>query len=283
MTRPDWIAAAWDLTDPGDLHLWAMADDGSVRDRRAGTAAPDGTGGIAALAPDWLGAGGAGTRPVPVVGCGAPPGLIPPALRPLPCAPLGAPHPVSVTDARITLRLVPGLAQSRPLPDVVEGDETRLGGLLAARLDWDGAVCLTGPAVRWAELSAGEVVSLRTLSLPKGDEPFDPSGDEPAFSAALAEAQARPESLLWRLPSLRAEARLAAVPAATLRARQAGLRVGTVLSAGRPWWLGRAVTVIGAGVAADRLAAALTAQGAPTQRTDAVDVTLAGLMRARRA
>jgi len=292
MTRPGWIAADWGSTH---LRVWAM-DGASVLDRAE---SEDGMGRLArdgfepallALVGGWL----AGPT-MPVVACGmvgARQGWIEAPYRAVPAFPLGAPVRVPGSDPRLAVHIVPGLEQKRPA-DVMRGEETQIAGFLTMNPGWDGVLCLPGTHSKWAEVSAGEVISFRTFMT--GElfallaqrsvlrHSIAPEGwDEPAFLDALAESMSRPEQLAARLFSLRAEDLLNQQPASVARARLSGFLIGAELAAARPYWLGRQLAVIGATATARPYAAALAAQGVPATLADPQRMTLAGLTAAWR-
>ena len=293
MVRPDWIAADWGTSN---LRLWAMGTDGAVLDQRSSDrgmgrlARADFEPALLALIGDWLGSG-----VTPVLACGmvgARQGWVEAAYRPVPCPPVGLPMTAApVTDSRLSVRIVPGLSQTRPSADVMRGEETQIAGVLAAAPGWDGVVCLPGTHSKWAEVSAGEVVSFRSFmtgelfallsSQSVLRHGMGEGFDDDAFDAGLAEGLARPESLTARLFTLRAEGLLADLPPAAARARLSGLLIGAELAAAKPWWLGRDVVIVGEGGLAALYARALAAQGVPARQVPAQDATLAGLKRAR--
>jgi 2-dehydro-3-deoxygalactonokinase len=291
----DWIAVDWGTSN---LRAWAMGADGRPL---AQAESPQGMGGLTpeqfepallALVGDWLDP----ARVIPVIACGmvgARQGWVEAAYRAVPCPPLGPPLTrAPARDGRISVAIVPGLSQMRPSADVMRGEETQIAGVIAAAPTWDGVVCLPGTHSKWAEVSAGEVVSFRSFMTGElfallstasvlrhgmGGEGFD----EPAFDAGVAEGMARPEALAARLFALRAEGLLAGLPPAAARSRLSGLLIGTELAASKPWWLGRDVVIVGQGGLGDRYARALAAQGVGARQVAAEDAVLAGLTRAR--
>ena len=294
MVTPDWIAADWGTSN---LRVWAMGADGAVLDQRG---SDRGMGGLAPdqfqpalldLIGDWLPAG----RVTQVIACGmvgARQGWIEAAYRAVPCPPLGLPMIAApVTDPRLSVLIVPGLSQTRPSADVMRGEETQIAGILSAAPGWDGVVCLPGTHSKWAEISAGEVVSFRSFMTGElfallstqsvlrhgmGD-----GVDEAAFAGGVAEGLARPEALTARLFTLRAEGLLAGLTPDAARGRLSGLLIGAELAAARPWWLGRDVVIAGDGALAGRYAGALATAGVPARQVPVDDATLAGLKRAR--
>lgn len=295
MDRPDWIAVDWGSSN---LRAWAMGAGGRPLARAE---SPQGMGGLApdrfepallALVSPWLDPG----RVTPVVACGmvgARQGWAEAAYRQVPCPPLGPPlTQVPARDPRIAVSIVPGLSQARPSADVMRGEETQVAGVLAAAPDWDGVVCLPGTHSKWAEVSAGEVVSFRSFLtgelfawLSTGSVLRHGMGgggwDADAFDAGVSDGLSRPEWLTARLFTLRAEGLLAGLPPDAARARLSGLLIGAELAAAKAWWLGRDLVIAGDGALAGLYARALGTQGVTARQVAAEDAVLAGLARAR--
>ncbi|MCR8726697.1 2-dehydro-3-deoxygalactonokinase [Frigidibacter sp. ROC022] len=297
--RPDWIGLDWGTST---LRAWAMAADGTVL---AEAQSGDGMGGLApeafetallALIDPWLGPRDG--APVPVLACGmvgARQGWTEAAYRALPCTPVGPPlTPAPCRDPRIAVRIVPGLSQTRPGPDVMRGEETQLAGLLHLRPGFDGVACLPGTHTKWAALSAGEVTSFQTAmtgelfallskqSVLRHSLGADPAAfDDAAFDEAVSDTLSRPESLAARLFAIRAADLTQGQSAATARGRLSGLLIGAELAATKPWWLGRAVVLVGAPALSALYARALAVQGITAETLDATQLVLAGLTAAR--
>ena len=286
---PDWIAVDWGTSN---LRVWLMGPGGGL----AKAQSDDGMGRLSrdafepallALISPWLGAG-----VMPVMACGmvgSRQGWCEAPYRAVPCTPLDAAMAVPVRDGRISLRIAPGLKQVSP-PDVMRGEETQIAGALALGAG-DGVICLPGTHSKWAQISAGEVVSFQTcltgelfalLSehsvLRHGME--GDGFDEAAFDAALSDAISRPEKIAARLFALRAEGLISGLAAPAARARLSGLLIGIELAAARPYWLGQAVTLVGAPAISTLYARALAAQGLVARLLPATDCTLAGLTQA---
>lgn len=291
--NPDWIAVDWGTSH---LRAWAMTASGTVL---ADAASDDGMssldpGGfepaLRRLIDPWR------SGPVQVIACGmvgSRQGWAEAPYAAVPCAALPAPLiPVQTRDPDLSAWIVPGLKQTAP-PDVMRGEETQIAGFLSLNPGWDGVICLPGTHSKWAEVSAGEVVSFQTFMTGElfallGDRSvlrhsIDPDGwDDAAFAEALTDTIARPEKLAARLFTLRADHLLSGASGATARARLSGLLIGAELAAARPYWLGRQLAVIGAPALAASYVAALAAQGAPAAQARADRMTLAGLTAARR-
>ena len=290
---PDWIAVDWGTTR---LRAWAMDAGDQVLAHAASEAgmaatAPEGfEPALLALIEPWLGAGR--TRVIACGMVGARQGWVDAGYRAVPAQPLAPPLAVApVRDGRLDVRIVPGLSQQKPA-DVMRGEETQIAGLLSLRPGFDGVVCLPGTHTKWAEISAGEVVSFRSFMTGEmfaalatatvlRQSVAAEGWDEAAFTEAVSAAISRPERLAGELFSIRAGALLQGLGPEAARARLSGLLIGAELAAARPWWLGRRIALVGDGGAGARYEAALADQGAPVERIGAGEVTLAGLGRAR--
>ena len=283
----DWIAVDWGTSN---VRAWAMragqpiAD--ATSDKGMGTLDPNGfEAALLDVIGDWLGSG-----PMPVIACGmlgAKQGWTEAPYARVPCPPVSASTArPPVTDPRLDVTILPGLSQAKPA-DVMRGEETQIAGFLAQTPGFDGVICLPGTHTKWAQISAGEVVSFRTFMT--GElfallsrhsvlrHSIGPGWDDDAFAQAVAEAMSRPEALAGRFFSLRAESLLSDLAPATARARLSGLLIGAGLAAARPYWLGQRIALIGDdGLVGDYIAA-LDAQGAMSVPAVATQCTLAGL------
>ena len=280
----EWVAADWGTTR---LRVWGMRGDAPVW--RAASER-----GMAALDPHEFEDALRALLPdpgLPVLACGmvgARQGWVEAPYAAVPHAPLG---PTVRAPGSLDARILPGLSQAAP-PDVMRGEETQIAGLLAAEPGFDGVACLPGTHTKWAQVSAGEVVSFRTamtgelfallsersvLRHSVDTREHDPA----AFTDALADALARPEALAAGLFGIRAAGLLDGVPPSASRARLSGLLIGAELAALRPYWLGQAVVVIAEGALARGYGEALAAQGVSVRHLGAEALTLAGLAAAR--
>jgi 2-dehydro-3-deoxygalactonokinase len=290
---PDWIAVDWGTSR---LRAWALSTGGEVLAERHSDA---GMGrlepaafepALLAVVGPWLTAG----RRVPVIACGmvgARQGWVEVPYQTVPCRPVAAATVAPCRDGRLSVSILPGLSQRTP-PDVMRGEETQIAGFLAREPDFDGVLCLPGTHTKWAQVSAGEVVSFRTAMT--GELFAAISGhtvlrhsigtvgwDTEAFAAAVEETLSRPERLATQIFTIRAQGLLEGLPASTARARLSGLFVGAELAAMRAYWLGQRVVLIGAADHVARYADALSAQGLAPERADGTGATLAGLALAR--
>ncbi len=292
MIRADWIAADWGTSH---LRVWAMQGERPIAEassaRGMGTLAPaEFEAALLELVEDWLGDGA-----TPVLACGmvgARQGWVEAPYLPVPTSPGAGAISVPARDPRLSVHILPGLSQPSP-PDVMRGEETQIAGYLSSRPQWDGVLCLPGTHSKWVHASAGEVISFRTFltgemfallcdhSVLRHSLSTD-GFDDAAFAEALSDAMSRPAELGARLFGLRAADLLTGATPAQTRARLSGLLIGVELAAARPFWLGREIVVIGAETTAPLYQRALSELGATCTRADVTEMTLAGLVAARR-
>ena len=289
-----WIAADWGTTR---LRLTLMDDATPVDTRQS----DDGMNRLTQdlfeptlrmLAGDWL------DGPAKIVACGmvgARQGWIEAPYAPVPCSPpTDRPIRVPTDDPALDVRIVPGLSQTSPHPDVLRGEETQIAGILRRHAEFDGVVCLPGTHTKWAHVSAGEIVSFRTVmtgeifAMLAGQSVLRHSlagagWSEAPFLDALSDAISRPEVLTARLFELRAADLLLGQDDTTARSILSGLLIGAELAATKPWWLGREVIVTGSETTTPAYVAALQAQGLRPIVMPADEVTRAGLASAREA
>lgn len=287
----EWIAVDWGTSH---LRAWAMQGERVIaqaasQDGMSRTSGGDFQAALLALIKDWL-----PEKPVDVIACGmvgarqgwveAPYSAVP--SEPIPVVPFRVPN----TDPRIRAFVVPGLKQNSP-PDVMRGEETQIAGFLSAHQNWDGVICLPGTHTKWAQISAGEVVSFRTFmtgemfDLLCGQSvlrhSIDDGWDEASFIDAVADTLSKPEQLAARLFGLRAADLLHGQSKNIAHASLSGLLIGAELAASRPYWLGQQLAVIGSESLTKAYATALQQQGALVETVDATATTLAGLAQAR--
>ncbi len=158
--------------------------------------------------------------------------------------------------------------------------------------DFDGIACLPGTHTKWAHLSAGEIVSFRTVmtgelfatlceqSVLRHSLAGD-GWEEGPFLDAVSGTLSRPETLTARLFELRAADLLHGQDAATGRSILSGLLIGAELSATKPWWMGRDIVVTGASRTTRAYDSALRSQGLAPRILPADAMTLAGLTAAK--
>ncbi len=284
----NWIAVDWGTSN---LRVWAMGSGQILAhaesDKGMGKLAPDQfEAALLDLVASWLG------QRTLVLACGmvgARQGWVEAKYRAVPCTPTDPAGltQVATTDPRLDVRIAPGLSQAKPA-DVMRGEETQLAGALALHPNFDGVFCLPGTHSKWAQVSAGEVVSFQTymtgelFALLSTQSVLRHSlttegWDDTAFDEGLSDALSRPDRIAARLFSLRAEGLLHGLTAPQARSRLSGLLIGIELAGAKPYWLGQQVKLIGAQTLAASYARALSRQGLKADRLDATACTLAGL------
>ncbi len=287
----DWIAVDWGTSN---LRAWAMREDVPVAEASSGKGMSslkqsEFEPALLELIEPWLGAGTNMIVACGMVGsrqgwCEAPYAAVP--TRPM--SPILA-RP-DVRDPRLSVHIVPGLKQVNP-PDVMRGEETQIAGFLRKEPSFDGILCLPGTHTKWAQISAGEVVSFRTFMtgetfglLAKSSvlrHSIGTGWDADAFEAAVSETIARPEAIASKLFALRADDLVNGASQDAARARLSGLLIGMELAAARAYWLGQRIILIGDNRLCAHYDSALSSQGAATELADATAITLAGLASAR--
>ncbi|NPD15179.1 hypothetical protein HOY34_08195 [Xinfangfangia sp. D13-10-4-6] len=168
----------------------------------------------------------------------------------LPCDPVAALRGAVAVDDGAAWRVLPRFSQESPLM-LSAGEEVLLVGALSIAPKFDGAMLIRGQArALWAQISAGEVVSILGSIAPdlrRQLAPQLPPGvvvADAAFLQALAETLSRPERLSAHLAALPALRRLRGADEGQIRASVAGWLLGAELAAARPWWLGQQVLLI---------------------------------------
>ena len=293
MSELDWIAADWGTSH---LRVWGMKGTHAITNAQSDRgmvtlSPPQYEHALLELVHDWLPEG----RTTLVVACGmlgSRQGWVEAPYRAVPCMPQGATLvQAPSSDPRLKVVVISGLKQTMPA-DVMRGEETQIAGHLTLNSGWDGVICLPGTHSKWVHISAGEVVSFQTFLTGEmfrmlADHSILRHGlagwEEGGFAQGVAQGLERPERLLSRLFSLRAEGLLHALAPETARARLSGLLIGAEIAAAKPYWLGQRVAVLGDRMLADLYARALESLSVPVTRHDVTDATLAGLGAARAA
>jgi 2-dehydro-3-deoxygalactonokinase len=292
----DWIAVDWGTTR---LRVWAMQGSQAIQSRNS----DKGMGGLSRdgfepalldLIHDWLPASGR----MPVIACGmvgARTGWAEADYRVIPCPPLD-PHRAiwpAVHDARLDVRILPGLSQAAPA-DVMRGEETQIAGYLAQNPGFDGVLCLPGTHSKWVRIRNGKVEAFRTymtgelFSLISRHSVLRLTLDtahpdaEAARQGAL-DAIADPHAPLRELFALRAGALLHDLTPEQAAGRLSGLMIGAELGATRSLWHAHKTIIIGAPALTALYQTPLQAVGADAARMDGGQLVLAGLTAARLA
>lgn len=292
MANPDWIGVDWGTTN---LRVWGMSQESAVLSQvnsdqgMSGLHAEDFEPILLKNIDGWL--PGSGSVPVIVCGmAGAKGGWETAPYRKAPCLPLSAKESVAprTTDRRLSVRILPGISQTRPSHDVMRGEETQIAGFLSVYPGFDGIVCLPGTHTKWVHLSAGEIVSFRTFMT--GElfgllqrhsvlrEILDRSNwNEAEFALSVETQISRPESLAARIFTARAESLISGLEPAKATGRLSGALIGAELAAARTYWLGRDIVLIGPDRLADAYARALAVVGQNPRIENAARMTVLGL------
>lgn len=286
----DWIALDWGHET---FRAWAMDASGKARAEVVSDSGSD------HLTPDefepalikavshWLGDGV--TQIVAAGTLAGRDGWVKPDMCTVPCDPLGAGYVAApCRDKRIKVSVVPGLQQIKPT-EVTHGAGVRIAGLIAAYPKFDGIVLLPEDTSVWAHISAGEVVSFRTAmttelcALIAGSSSLkracghSSSINEGVFLETVSETMSRPERIALSLRGIFALAELGECDGATANAQLWGAIIGAELAATKPYWLGQALAIVGAGRTAELYSKALEAQGVFAQHADEAEMTVRGL------
>lgn len=293
---PDWIAVDWGTTR---LRVWAMQGAQAIQSRNS----DKGMGGLTRdafepalleLIHDWLPDSGR----MPVIACGmvgARTGWAEADYRATPCPPLD-PHRAirpDVRDARLDVRILPGLSQAAPA-DVMRGEETQIAGYLASDPGFDGTLCLPGTHCKWVRIAQGRVETFQTymtgemFSLISRQSVLRLSlggavPDAAATARGAADALADPHAAQRDLFSLRAGALLQHLGPEQAAGRLSGLLIGAELGAAREFWHNHRTIIIGAPELAALYETPMRAAGADVARMDGAALVLAGLGAAHRA
>ncbi len=292
MASPRWIGVDWGTTN---LRIWGMSQESRIlaeasTDQGMNSLGPkDFEPALLGNIEGWL----TGSDPVPVLVCGmagATGAWMAAPYRTVPCVPLESADSVRppTRDGRISVRILPGISQTKPAHDVMRGEETQIAGFLSVNPEFDGVICLPGTHTKWVHVSAGEIVSFRTCMT--GEifgllqthsvlrSVLDPlRWDEDEFVAAVESQISRPESLAARMFAIRAESLIAGLEPETATGRLSGALIGAELAAAREYWLGRDLVLIGSERLATAYAKALSVVGQTSRIEEVTPMTLAGL------
>jgi 2-dehydro-3-deoxygalactonokinase len=289
-----WIAVDWGTSN---LRAWGIGADGEVvaeasSDQGMGKLERSGfEPALLELVGDWLPQG----SQTLVIACGmvgARQGWIEVPYRQAPCRPvfadvIGSPQ---TRDPRLKVKVLAGIKQIAPSPDVMRGEETQIAGFLAENLQFQGTLCLPGTHTKWVRISGGEIARFRTFmtgelfSLLATQSVLRHSlggagWDQAEFATAVAAIVSENETngFAARLFSIRAESLVSGLEPSTAIARLSGTLIGAELAAARDYWQEQNLAIVGNGPQSETYAAALLALGQAPRMIDATHVTLAGL------
>lgn len=274
----------WGIGADGEVVAEASSDKGMGKLDRPGFEAA-----LLELIGDWLPQG----RRTLVIACGmvgARQGWVEVPYRQAPCRPIfsdtiGSPE---TRDPRLEVKVLAGIKQIQPDPDVMRGEETQIAGFLAEQPGFEGTLCLPGTHTKWVRIGAGEIVQFKTFmtgelfSLLATQSVLrhslnDAEWDRSEFAKAIEATALHPSGFAGRLFSIRAESLVSGLEPAAAKARLSGTLIGMELAAARDYWHDQNLTIIGNGPQSETYAAGLRALGQSPRLTDASHVTLTGL------
>jgi 2-dehydro-3-deoxygalactonokinase len=275
---------AWGIGADGEVVAEASSDKGMGKLDRAGFEPA-----LLDLVGDWL----PQDRRTVVMACGmvgARQGWVEAPYRQAPCRPVfsdAIASPVT-RDPRLSVKVLPGIKQIEPSPDVMRGEETQIAGLLADDPGFEGTLCLPGTHTKWVRISGGEIVHFKTFMT---GELFnllatqsvlrhslsDAELDEAEFARVVQSMDSESNTFAERLFGIRAQGLVASLDPAMAKARLSGTLIGTELAAARTYWQDQTVLIVGNGPQAETYADGLRALGQAPRMTDATHVTLTGL------
>ena len=287
-----WIAVDWGTSN---LRVWGIGSDGEMVAEASsdkGMGKLDRSGfepALLELVGDWL----PPERQTLVIACGmvgARQGWIEVPYRQAPCRPvfsdvIGSPE---TRDPRLKVKVLAGIKQVTPGPDVMRGEETQIAGFLSENPQFEGTLCLPGTHTKWVRISAGEIVDFKTFMT--GElfnllatqsvlrHSFGGAGwDKVEFTKAVVSMASDSNGIAARLFSIRAESLVCGLEPGTAKARLSGTLIGAELAGARDYWLDRKLSIVGNGPQSETYAEALLALGQSPDMIDATHVTLAGL------
>lgn len=197
----------------------------------------------------------------------------------LPCAPCQALR--GLQDGGNWM-IVPRFSQASPMM-LSAGEEVTLAGAMAIAPKFDGCILIRGAGRSlWAQVSAGEVISITASAMPglrailaPGDLAPGDLADTTGLSAAAADTLSRPERLSTFIASTPALRRLRNMGDRQIGTLVAGWCLGAELAATKAWWLGQPILLISD--QADGADMVLEAQGISLHRLPPGAALLAGL------
>ena len=283
---PASIAVDW---GPSGVRAWALDDQGSVlmKARSARDLSKHAGAGFEAalmrLISPWL---LKESTPVLVSGVAMMDGVEDVVTSPrLPATPtVSLPIPVSTTDTRASVHVLPGLHQASPA-DRLDAEEAVVRGVIAEYPGFTGALCLPVAFSKWILLQrgtvrsissflSGELVSLLVAQSSLTGLEGHQGLDEATFQETVSEVLREPESIMRVLGALKTGPRASAD---IQLARLSGAVIGAELAATRSYWADRPVIVVGHGAPARHHSLALAAQGCDVSVRDDEELAFIGL------
>jgi 2-dehydro-3-deoxygalactonokinase len=275
---------AWGIDSVGEVVAEASSDRGMNKLERSGFEPA-----LLELVGDWL----PREQKTLVIACGmvgARQGWVEVPYRQAPCRPVfsdAVGHP-ETRDPRLMVKVLAGIKQIEPNPDVMRGEETQIAGFLAENPGFEGTLCLPGTHTKWVRIRAGEIIDFKTfmtgelynLLATQSVLRHSLSGegwDKAEFARTVFSMASEANRFAERLFSIRAGTLVAGLEASTAKARLSGTLIGTELAAARDYWQDRNLTMVGNGPQSEIYAEGLLALGQSVRMSDATHVTLTGL------
>lgn len=293
-----WVALDWGTTH---FRAWALDENGQILDQVKSEQ------GMGNLKPEqfenvflsqigkWLEGRDA---PLSAFACGmvgAKQGWVEAAYVTVPCPPPQNAQLVKapLADPRVSVNIVPGLAQHKPA-DVMRGEETQIAGFLSNMPQFDGVVCLPGTHSKWATISKGVVQHFTTFMTGElfgliskqsvlRHSVAGKGWDDKAFIKGIKKAMDSPELVAQELFSIRPQTLLHGLSEGEARAQLSGLLIGAELRATEHLWSSNDVALIGDPKLSAHYAKALAFYNCQPTIADGDMMTLGGLHATARA
>ncbi|WP_103224890.1 2-dehydro-3-deoxygalactonokinase [Roseibium marinum] len=287
----DWIAVDWGTTN---LRIWAIDGSGKTIAHRSSAK------GMGKLAPhefepalldltEDLLSEGRGTAVIVCGMAGSRQGWAEAPYKTTPCPPptIGDATIVATRDARLDVRILPGIKQLEPA-DVMRGEETQIAGFLAGDPEFKGLLCLPGTHTKWVFLDGGRITAFTTFmtgelfALLSGQSVLrhglsQQDMDMDAFRKAVGDMDKEPARLAAELFGVRAAGLIAGLGPEQARGRLSGLLIGVELAAVRQDIANLPIAILGSDTLARTYRTALESLGHSAGLLDADTITLKGL------
>lgn len=291
----DWIGVDWGTSN---LRAFAFSSDGIVLEQRESAA---GMGSLdrdefepalLSLIEGWL----RDDDVMPIIACGmvgaregwqeAPYRMVPAAL-----SQVAATAKPATRDSRISMTILPGLAQAEPA-NVMRGEETQIAGFLSARPDFSGVICLPGTHSKWVDVSNGTVERFSTFMTGElfallADQSIlrhsiDRKTDDcVAFKAAALKTVSSKTGVMSELFSLRASGLVNSTNGKLPGSVLSGLLIGQEVREAKPMWQDKEVVLIGSDQLVDLYARVLKLIGTNARHLSGESAVVAGLKNTR--
>jgi len=194
------------------------------------------------------------------------------------------------------IRVMPGVEAVGPggTPEIMRGEETQIGGIVARHGVRDGVFCIPGTHSKWVQVESGRILSFATFMTGEcfavlkthsilGRLMADGTDDGGAFRKGLERAAA-PGGLLHHLFAVRTMGLFDRLPPSELADYLSGQLIGSEIEGARALFGSVAeVQLIGGGEVGARYSEAFGAYGVAVTLWDAEEAAIAGLWAAAAA